>query len=335
VKTQLTPVPGTVTLQGGDSTIVLLPSLGGRLLQVTTAGRSWLWRNEDIPLVPPPEHAAFATHGDAGGFVDCFPTIAACQLPSWVKGAAALAAGDHGDLWAQTPEFALETSSAGPQVRCIWRGESVSYRFERTTTVQSDGAIVFSYVVHNDSANRLPFLWSPHALFPLTNLTRLVLPEGARTRIGAQDGAEFGGMAAEYHWPRLRNGAAIVDLSRPARALRDPYACKLFVDLPKGDCVVAIEEGDARLEMQLAGHEIPRVAVTVNRGKLGPVNVAKSIFPWKRAKPYSTVSLAPSLGAPDALADAIGAWDAAQWVEAGGAARWTMTWRGMPTPDAP
>ncbi len=334
MKTQAPPAPGTVTLQGGDSTIVMLPSLGGRLLQITTGGRSWLWRNEDIPLAAS-DDGAFALHGDAGGFVDCFPTIAACQLPTWVKGAGALALGDHGDLWAQTPEFALETGATGPHVRCVWRGDGVPYVFTRTISVQSDGAIVFSYAVQNLSANRLPFLWAPHTLFPLTSATRLVLPEGARTRVGSQDGVQFGGPAAEHHWPRLRNGATIADLSRPARALRDPYACKLFVDLPKHDCVVAIEEEGVRLEMAFSGRDIPRVAVAVNHRMRGPVHAAKSIFPWKNSKPYSTVSLEPSLGAPDALSDAIGAWDAAQWIEPGGIMPWTMTWRGMPAPVDP
>ena len=95
---------------------------------------------------------------------------------------------------------------------------------------------------------------------------------------------------------------------------------------------MAIEEEGVRLEMALNGRDIPGVAVTVNRGMLGPAHSAKSIFPWKKSKPYSTVSLAPSVGAPDALSEAIGAWDAAQWIEPGGAMQWTMTWRGMPAP---
>jgi len=333
VKTQASTAPGTVTLRGGDSTIVVLPSLGGRLLQITAGGRSWLWHNDAVPLVAPPEDGAFASHGEAGGFVDCFPTITACQLPTWVKGAGALGLGDHGDLWRETPEFALETGAAGPQVRCVWRRDGAPYVFTRTITVQPDGAIVFAYTVHNQSVNRLPFLWAPHTIFPLTNATRLVLPEGARMRVGSQEGADFGGAAAEHYWPRLRSGAAIADLSRPARALRVPYACKLFVEMPKGDCAVAIEEDGVRLEMAFSGREISRVAVAVNRGLFGPAHSATSIFPWKKAKPYSTVSLEPSLGAPDALSDAIGAWNAAQWIEPDGRMQWTMTWRATPVPD--
>lgn len=333
MKTRTISTPGTVTLRGGDSSVVVLPSLGGRILDITAGGRSWLWRTNDVPLAPVPEGAVFAASGDSGGIIDCFPTIAPCQLPTWVKGAGSLPLGDHGDLWTQTPEFALETGEAGLQARCVWQGAQVPYRFWRTITMRGDGAIDFSYAAENASANRLPFLWAPHTLFPLTNATRLILPEGARTRIGAQNGVEFGGAAAEHHWPRLRNGAAIVDLSRPARALRQPYACKVFVELPRTECTVAIEEGEARLEIQVNGRDVPRVAVAVNRGMTGPVNARKSILPWKKATTYSTVSLEPSLGAPDALSDAIGAWDAAQWIEPGGVARWAMTWRGTRTPD--
>jgi galactose mutarotase-like enzyme len=332
---QALATPGTVTLQGGDSSVVILPTLGGRVLDITTGGRSWLWRNSDVPLAPPAEGASFAASGDAGGLVDCFPTIAPGLLPTWVKGAGSLALGDHGDLWMRAPEFALETGHAGLRARCVWTGEHVPYSFSRTIAVRGDGAIVFSYVVENPGANRMPFLWSPHTLFPLTNATRLFLPDGARTRVGSQLGVDFGGMGAEHHWPRMRHGSAVADVSRPARALKEPYACKVFVDMPRTDCVLAIEEGDARLEMQISGSEIPQVAVSINRGAIGPLTARKSLLPWKKAVPYATVSLEPSLGAPDALADAVGAWDAAQWVEPGGAVRWTMTWRGMRAAEEP
>ena len=123
----------------------------------------------------------------------------------------------------------------------------------------------------------------------------------------------------------------MVDLSRPDAAFPVAYACKLFVELPRAEVVVALVEGNARLEMRFSGAEIPFVGVWINRGGWSPFpprrSLAEKLFS-KRREPYANLGLEPCLAAPDSLTDSVGAWDSAHWIDPGGVSRWSMNWRG-------
>jgi hypothetical protein len=325
------PAFGFAALHGGGSSATLVPELGGKLSEVRLAGRQWLWHNPHIPFALPVDGASYVLTADSGGMDECFPTVAECRLPTWVKGAGDAVLPDHGELWAQAPAVTIATVAAGHRATCEWLGVRLPYRFMRTLTVRPDGAIDFDYAVENSGPNRLPFIWSSHPLFPLTDGTRIVLPEGARTRVWSQHGADFGGPRSEQRWPRLRAGGTMADLSRPARALPGAYACKLFVELPRPRAVIAIEEGTARLEMTLDTTQVPQVGLWINHGGWSPFSAEGSFLPWRRRRAYANLAIEPCVGAPDSLADALGAWDSAHWIEPHATARWAMSWRGIVT----
>lgn len=325
-----TAAPGFVELHGGDASAVLLPALGGKIRELTLAGRQWLWHNAALPFGAPAAGATFDDAGDSGGFDECFPTVGECRLPSWV-GLPDASLPDHGELWSRPPELTIATDEHGHSATCAWVGSTLPYRFSRVLTVRPDGAVAFEYAVRNDGDVRMPFVWSSHPVFPLTGRSRIVLPEGARTRVWGQHGVDLGGSGAEHRWPRLRSGAKVLDFSRPSSVKLD-FACKLFIDLPRTEVVVALEEGEARLEMHLHGRQVPHVGVWINRRGWAPPGAAHSGMPpflRKKPVPHVNIAIEPCLGAPDTLSDALGAWDAAQWVEAGATARWSMLWRGV------
>ncbi len=320
--------PGYAALHGGEASAVLLPALGGKIRDVTLGGRQWLWHNLEVPFAIPPDGAPFDTTGDSGGFDDCFPTSAAGILPSWVRGAGDMPLVEHGDLWRCAPETAITTSDDGHVATCHWQGARWPWRFTRTVRVLPTSEVLFEYEAHNGSANAMPFLWAGHATFPLTEQTRLLLPEGARTRVWTQRGADFGGAGSEHHWPRVRSGAVMADMSRPWTALKTPYACRLYVSLPAAPCVIGIVEGTQTLEMHVDGREVPFVGLWLNREGWTPFAPKRSWLPWKRAaRPYANLVVAPCLGAPDSLTDAVASWDSAAWLGPDDVARWTMTWR--------
>jgi len=310
---------------------VLVPALGGKLHDVTLAGRQWLWHNARMPLAAPARGAAFAESGNSGGFDDCFPTVAPCRLPSWVNGVGNRRLPDHGELWSRAPEVTLTTAEHGHSAACTWTGEALPYRFTRTVTVRADSIVAFDYAVSNTGDVNIPFLWSPHPMFALTRRTRVVLPEGARVRVWEQHGVDFGPARSEHRWPRIRAGGSLLDLSRPWSPGVD-YACKLFVDLPRTEVVIALEQSGVRLEMLVHGRQVPLVGLWINRRGVAQGAAPRSSFPSflrKRAQPDCNLAIAPCLGAPDSLAEALGAWDSAQWLEAGATARWSMWWRGV------
>lgn len=305
-----------------------MPALGGKVRDVNLAGRQWLWHNPDVPFAMPRDGARYSELEDAGGFDECFPTVAPCRLPRWVKGARWRKLPDHGELWAQPPEFAIVTDQEGHSATCAWSGTALPYRFTRRITVRPEGWVAFAYSATNTGANRMPFLWSSHPRFPLTPRTRLVLPDGARARLLVQDGVDFGKAGSVHTWPRFRARGKPVDLSRPFAAVGGDYSCKLFVELPRSEALVAVEEGGMRLEMMLHGREIPTVGVSINR-RTAPLAARRGRWPFaNKTRASCTVSIEPCLGAPDRLSDALGEWDDAHWLEPGATARWGMTWRG-------
>jgi hypothetical protein len=306
---------------------VLVPALGGKVRDMMLGGRQWLWHNPDVPFAFRRTGARYAERRESGGIDECFPTVGSCRLPSWVEGARGARLPDHGELWAQPPDVAIVTDDEGHSATCTWSGAALPYRFTRRITVHPEGSVAFAYSATNTGAHRIPFLWSSHPIFPLTPRTRLVLPEGATTRLCSQRGVDFGKMGSEHQWPKLRAGGTVVDLSRPFGALGGDYACKLFVQLPRCEVIVAVEEGPARLEMLLHGREIPTIGVSISRTAAG--GGARRWWPLgRKARPTCTMSIEPCLGAPERLTDALGIWDDAHWLEPGATARWGMTWRG-------
>jgi len=306
-----------------------VPALGGKVREMMLGGRQWLWHNPDVPFALPREGERYAESEAAGGFDECFPTVGSCRLPSWVEGARRVKLPDHGELWAQPPEIAIVTDQEGHSATCTWSGAALPYLFTRRITVHPEGWVAFAYSVTNTGEHRIPFLWSSHPIFPLTPGTRLFLPEGARTKLWSQRGVDFGKPGSEHQWPRLSARGRPIDLSRPFSALGGDYACKLFVQLPRREVLVAVEEGDSRLEMLLHGREIPTVGVSINRRTAAAASSRRGLWPFgRRTRPTCTVSIEPCLGAPERLSDALGKWDDAHWLEPGGTARWGMTWRG-------
>jgi galactose mutarotase-like enzyme len=314
---------------------VLVPALGGKVRDMNLGGRQWLWHNPEIPFAIPREGAPYAEHEAPGGFDEYFPTVGSCRLPRWVKGARWVKLPDRGELWAQQPEITIMTDQEGHSATCAWQGAALPYRFTRRITVHPEGWVAFAYSATNTGENRIPFLWSSHPVFPLTPRTRIILPEGARVRLCSQSGVDFGRPGAEHKWPRMKAGGAqngkTLDLSRPFIATGGDYACKLFVDLPRSEVTIVVEEGSARLEMYLHGREIPSVGVSINRQSGSAALVKKGRWPFARRKNVTrggcTVAIEPCLGAPESLRDALGKWDDAHWLEPGGTARWGMTWR--------
>jgi galactose mutarotase-like enzyme len=300
---------------------------------MNVGGRQWLWHNPDVPFALPREGARYAELEAAGGFDECFPTVGSCRLPRWVKGARWVKLPDHGELWAQPPEITIITDEEGHSATCTWSGAALPYRFTRRITVHPEGWVAFAYSATNTGEHRIPFLWSSHPIFPLTARTRIVLPDGARVRLWSQQGVDFGRRGAEHRWPHLRARGAHkgreLDLSRPFLAAGGDYACKLFVELPRSEVTIVVEEGSARLEMHVHGREIPAVGVSINRAGGGGAGVRRGRWPFaRRVRTASTVAIEPCLGAPESLRAALGKWDGAHWLEPGGTARWSMTWRG-------
>ena len=312
---------GYAELRAGGSRVVIIPALGGKIAALELAGRQWLWTSDVIPYREPTDGASYVETADSGGYDECFPTVGACSIPSYLRPFGGLALPDHGELWAQAAVFTLETRDDGMSATCEWTGRRMPYRFSRVIDVDSAGTVTMRYAATNDGADRMPFLWSAHPLLPLTPQTRLLLPEGARVRVYAEHGIDLFGTCAEHRWPVVRTEHGGLDLSHPDSVGR-AYACKLFLDMPEGRA--SVEEADTRLEVTFEVGQVPNFGLWINR---------RGWTPFRRKKAYLNFAFEPCIGAPDTLSDALGAWHAAHWLEPGQRREWTLTWRGLRSPE--
>ena len=309
---------GFVELRGGGSRVVIVPALGGKIAQFELGGRQWLWANDAMPYAPPDENESFVETADTGGYDECFPTVAACKVPTWVKGFGGIELPDHGELWSQAPTIDVRTSPDGQSATTSWIGRRLPYRLTREVRVTPSGAVEIEYEATNMGTDRIPFIWSAQPVLPLTSVTRIEIANATRLHVYAQHEITLGLGATDLRWPMVRSQGRLLDLSRPS-AVAKRYACKVFLEMREGR--VAVIEDGLRLELTFAIDEIPHVGLWINHGGWSP---------FKRMKPYQNFTLQPCIGAPDTLEEALGAWKSAHWLDAGRSRRWSMRWRAAP-----
>ncbi|MBX6331765.1 MAG: hypothetical protein IRY91_07955 [Gemmatimonadaceae bacterium] len=305
---------GFAELRAGQTKVVIIPALGGKIASLVLGGREWLWRNEAIPYTTPVDGASYVETGDTGGYDECFPTIATCTLPSHVARYGGLSLPDHGELWSQPTTFTLETRPEGMYAVSGWMGRRMPYRFARGVFVGNDDRVEMRYSVTNDGAVPLPFVWAAHPLLPLTKQTRLIFPEGTRTRVWAQHGIELGGQGTELRWPRAAIRGKLIDFSHPDAVARS-YACMLFLDMPVG--CAAVEEDGARLDVTFDTSQVPHFGLWINR---------RGWTPFRRKRAYCNFGFEPCIGGAGSLTEALGGWKNAAWLQPGETRAWRLTW---------
>jgi hypothetical protein len=316
---------GFAELHGGDSRVRIIPALGGKIASLHVGGREWLWLGGALPDREPTDAAAPAETEAAGGYHECFPTAAACTVPSGVRRYGGTTLPNRGELWTHRPTVSVETRSDGQHATCVWHGSRMQYQFTREVHVTGTGDVRMRYVVENVGGDPLPFVWSAHPVLRLTDVTKLDLPVGAAVRVGVRTGSALHEMAPEFRWPHARLEKKIADFSRPDGVARY-YACQLFFDLPPSPTIAAVEEGADRLELHFDGREVPNFAVSLHKPE-------RRSFRRSGSDPH--VLFGPALGAPDSLADALLHWHGAQWLEPHAQRAWSFFWRGRRTTPTP
>lgn len=311
-----------IELRAGESSVLVIPSLGGKLAELWLAGRQWLWQSDVLPLAPGTAGDSYIETADTGGWDECFPTVGPCRVPSWVKGVGGSSLPDHGELWSQAADVEVTTGPDGQTATCLWRGIRWPYVMGRAVRLDRSGVVHLDYEVVNEGSDRLPFLWSAHPLFPLTEQTRLVLPEGTRLRVAARHDIDLGELRSEHQWPWVRAGVRACDFRTPFDVAKR-YACKLFLDAREGTAI--LQEGAVELAMTWDAREIPHVGLWLNK---------RGWTPLRGELPYLNLALEPAIGAPDTIDEALGDWKAAAWLEPGERRRWSLHLEGRALPDA-
>ena len=330
------PVPITndsIVLRGGETSLTIQPAFGGKISSLHLAGREWLWTSDVIARRVPDDamradDASYVELADTGGYDECFPTVGPCIVPGDVPRFGGLHLPDHGELWSREPAIEVHRVAGREHVSATWTGSRMPYSFARTVEVSEAGSVMMRYSAANRGSSPLPFLWSAHPLLPLTDRTRIRLPEGARLRVdaahgfGAGDAATIGSAAqlgaGEHEWPMVSIHGIMADASHPA-SIGEGRACKLFLDLPAGSVRASVEEGDARLHVDFDGGRVTHFGLWLNN---------HGWTPFANGRPYRNLAFEPCIGAADSLATALGPWQSAAWLAPGETRAWSLTWSG-------
>ena len=199
-----------VLIRSGACAVIVLPQFGGKIASIRI-GEQELLQQPLAPIEPRTRTMAFDA-GDASGWDECLPSVAACSVET-EGGIAEIP--DHGDLWrVDWPPKINEANSVTYRGECF----SLPLRLERTLTLTEHATrwtLNLDYSVTNLSSERVPWSWSAHPLFAIEEGDRIVLPESLKSlRLEGSGGGRLGKNGDSVAWPmaRLADGSR-VDLS--------------------------------------------------------------------------------------------------------------------------
>ena len=181
--------------------------------------------------------------------------------------------------------------------------------FKRTIGAQESGTFLFQYRLTNTGPLPEEFLWSLHPLFTIAPGDRLELPEEVRSlRLNGGLGDRPIALGDTWAYPEPFPGVRLDQLAVPGM----PGGCvKGFAGpLREGRAALVNDASGDRLELRWDTGETPFLGLWLNRGHAG----------------FHHVALEPTNGAPDSLADAVGAWKQFGTIAPGATLRWSVTW---------
>jgi galactose mutarotase-like enzyme len=259
--------------------------------------------------------------GDASGWDECLPSVAACTVETGNGTAAIL---DHGDLWRTEWSKSWEQGTGQreqPAVCAILlRGEcfSLPLALERTAGLKETEmgwALELNYTVTNSGACAVPWSWAAHPLFAAEAGDRIVLPDSIRSLLlEGSGGGRLGNGGARVDWPIAPiAGGGSRDLSL-AEGPESGIGDKLFAGpLTVGEDWCALERPRAgvRIRMEFDAGRTPYLGLWICYGG----------WPDGEGAKQACVALEPSTAPVDSLAKS-GSWS--RELEPGESFSWPM-----------
>lgn len=264
-----------------------------------------------------------------GAWTEWGPTLAACTVPTYVAGLGGLALPAGGSIGGTVPSLQVTADGQTTALTAVWEPDLLPFGLVRTLRTPADDVLQLDYEARNHGTLRLPFIWGLCIPLPWDGDWRVDLPQHARTRLAAAWGQGLPAVGSVGTWPQLRVGSTLADLSAPSRMPRGAGAVA-YVDAPGGACTLRAPGGAVALSGSpgllthvrvLAEHEAPMPGRAPHRF-------------WHRGPRPRSASVALTIGAPDALSEALGDWKGARWLEPGASLQWSIT-LSLPVDDEP
>ena len=236
------------TLANADLSISIAPALGGRVVSLKDriSGREWLdgWAPASNRRLWQPTDPANYETGPGAGLDECLPTVLPCKL-----GRKFLP--DHGELWNQSPEFAVDPRGV---FSCHWTLKSLPLAFERRISLVGN-TLRFAYRLENLADSPTPFLWAWHPLFTWKRGDQIRFPAAEKSCL--TPGGEV------LPWP---DALPRSDLSRAKFPKGSTPAAKVFLGpLTTGAAEIRAKTG-ACLALTWPTNYFPYAGIWITRG---------------------------------------------------------------------
>lgn len=248
-----------VLICAGACSVTVLPQFGGKIASIRIAERELLQQPLN-PVAPRTQTMAFDA-GDASGWDECLPSVAACRVET---GGGPAEVPDHGDLWRVKWEpQGMENRELGiksnPNNSLTFTGKCFSLPLELKRKLELVRAgecwrLKSQYTLLNTGSNTVPWSWAAHPLFSVEQGDRIVLPESVtRLRLEGSGRGRLGKSGDSVAWPaaKLANGSS-GDL-RVVEAPDSGIADKLFAGpLAAAENWCALERRTAGLRIRIS-----------------------------------------------------------------------------------
>jgi galactose mutarotase-like enzyme len=303
-----------VLIQAGACSLTIMPQFGGKIAAIRIGDQELL----QAPLAPPASRTRTMSFdaGDASGWDECLPSVAACAVPT-AAGTAHVP--DHGDLWrvAWEKEPANQHQEALTTVTLRGQCFSLPLALERTlslTEVEGAWRLDLEYGLTNTGEYPAPWAWAAHPLFAVEPGDRIVLPETIHALRVEGSGGRLGKKGDTISWPVAElAGDRSADLSiaqPPDSGIGD----KLFAG------PLAESENWCALERPSAGLRI-RVGLDLSVTPYLGLWICYGGWPDRPGPKQTCVAIEPATAPVDSLAET-GPWS--RLLEPGACAEWTM-----------
>lgn len=283
-----------VVIRAGDCRVTLLPEFGGKIASICVKDHELL-QAPLLPIGPRTPTMAFDA-GDASGWDECVPSVAACAVTT-EEGLARIP--DHGDLW----RVAWERKGSGDrdQGSVTLRGEcfSLPLALERTidlSETKQGWRLDLEYVVTNTGRSIVPWSWAAHPLFAVEEGDRVELPASIeKLRVEGSGGGRLGAAGDQVAWPMAHGATSeAIDL-RVVESLQSGIGDKLFtgpLDTEQNCCVLHRMKAGLRIRVQFDATITPYLGLWLCYGG----------WPEREGRKQMCVAMEPATAPVDSLA---------------------------------
>lgn len=257
----------SIVLENSSLRAEWLPVYGAKLASLRLkSGRNQelLYQSPKQTLTIPLYQSTFGDY-DTSGFDECFPSIDACQILVERGGETQpMLVPCHGEVWALAWSYqvvernTIEFSVTSPQL---------GYRLTKRATLL-EHELCFSYRVELiGDIDRLPFLWTPHALFNYDAQTELVIPNRLDKIKSVCPVGRLNNQALIYSYP-CTDYSAIGRWNCAKFLPQDEGTCDkfYFVDTLQADDKFGFRTSDYQVLISVDYHTAPYLGVWKNQG---------------------------------------------------------------------